>query len=88
MLILMRRGYIPININVDQLDEFSHRVESTANRTVIGLIVAALIVGSSIIMTVDAGPKLFGLPLFGMMGFVTANIGCGWLVLAMWSSRR
>lgn len=88
MLILMRRGYIPININVDQLEEFSHRIESTANRTVIGLIVAALIVGSSIVMTVDAGPKLFGLPFFGMMGFITANIGSGWLLLSMWNTRK
>lgn len=88
MLILMRRGYIPININVDQLEEFSHRIESTANRTVIGLIVAALIVGSSIVMTVDAGPKLFGLPFFSMMGFITANIGSGWLLLSMWNTRK
>lgn len=88
MLILMRRGYIPININVDHLEELSHQIESTANRTVIGLIVASLIVGSSIVMTVDAGPKLFGLPFFGMMGFITANIGSGWLLLSMWSSRK
>ncbi|MBL4608238.1 MAG: ubiquinone biosynthesis protein UbiB [Pseudomonadales bacterium] len=88
MLILMRRGYIPININVDQLEEFSHRVESTANRVVIGLIVAALIVGSSIVMTVDAGPMLFGLPFFGMMGFITANLGSAWLLLSMWHNRK
>ena len=88
MLILVRRGYIPININVEQLDELSSRLESTANRAIIGIIVAALIVGSSIVMTVDAGPKLFGLPFFGMMGFITANIGSAWLLLSMWNKRK
>ncbi|MBV1873511.1 MAG: ubiquinone biosynthesis protein UbiB, partial [Gammaproteobacteria bacterium] len=87
-LTLMRRGYIPININVQQLDDFSHRVERMINRTVIGLMVAALIVGSSIIMTVDAGPKFMDMPILGVLGFISANIGGTWVLLSMWFGRK
>ena len=85
---LMRRGYIPININVQQLDDFSHKIERMINRTVIGLMVAALIIGSSIIMTVDAGPRFLDMPLFGVLGFISANIGGAWVLLSMWFSRK
>jgi ubiquinone biosynthesis protein len=88
ILTLIRRGYIPININVNQLETLSSQLERTTNRSVIGIMVAALIVGSSIVMTVDAGPKIIGLPLFGMMGFISANIGGAWLLYSMWSSRK
>ena len=88
ILTLIRRGYIPININVNQLETLSSQLERTTNRSVIGIMVAALIVGSSIVMTVDAGPKIMGLPLFGMMGFISANIGGAWLLYSMWSSRK
>lgn len=88
ILTLIRRGYIPININVNQLDMLSSRLERITNRSVIGIMVAALIVGSSITMTVDAGPKIMGLPLFGMMGFISANIGGVWVLYSMWSSRK
>ena len=42
--------------------------------------VASLIIGSSIVMTVDGGPTLFGLPAFGFLGFVGAVAGALWLV--------
>jgi len=44
------------------------------------LVVAALIVGSSIVMTVPGGPTLLGLPFFGLLGFVGATVGSLWLV--------
>jgi len=44
-------------------------------------VVAALIIGSSIVMTVGGGPTLFGLPAFGLLGFVGATLGAIWLVL-------
>ena len=50
------------------------------------LVLAALIIGSSIVMTVKGGPTLFGLPAFGFLGFFGAVV-CGlWLVRAIWRS--
>jgi len=48
----------------------------------VGLIVAALIVGSSIVMTVD------GLHWLGMFGFLCASLGGLWLLLSIWKSNH
>ena len=52
-----------------------NQLDSAANRLVIGIVVAALIIGSSIVMTVPGGPKLLGLPLFGLLGYLGAAAG-------------
>ena len=52
------------------------------------LLVAALIVGSSIVMTVRGGPMLFGLPAFGLLGFLIAGIGGIWLAWSVLRSGR
>jgi len=55
---------------------------------VVGIVVAALIIGSSIVMTVPGGPTLLGLPFFGLIGFSSAAIGGIWLLLSIWKSNR
>jgi ubiquinone biosynthesis protein len=39
-------------------------------------------------MTVKGGPTLFGLPVFGFLGFSGAVLGGLWLVRAIWRSSR
>ncbi len=80
-----RRGRLTIELDLKRLDHFGHQLNHSANRLTIGVVTAALIVGSSIVMTVRGGPELFGLPLFGLLGFVVAGLNGIWLV---WSIRR
>lgn len=49
-------------------------MDRSSNRIVVGLIVAALIIGSSLIILAGTGPTLWGLPVFGLVGFTTAFI--------------
>jgi ubiquinone biosynthesis protein len=44
---------------------------------------AALIVASSIVMTIEGGPTLFGLPFFGVLGFTGALVGGVWLFVSI-----
>lgn len=46
------------------------QIDRAASRVAMALMVAALIVGSSIVMTVSGGPTLFGLPAIGFIGFI------------------
>jgi ubiquinone biosynthesis protein len=39
-------------------------------------------------MTVPGGPRLLGLPLFGLLGFLGALAGSLWLLLSIWRSYR
>jgi len=81
-----RRGRLEIHIDVTHLKRVGNQLDSAADRLVIGIVVAALIVGSSIVMTVPGGPTLPGLPFFGLLGFVGAVIGSLWLLLSIWRS--
>ena len=83
-----RRGRLEIRIDVTNLKHVGNQLDGAANRLVVGIIVAALIIGSSIVMTVPGGPTLLGLPLFGLLGYLGAAIGGVWLLLSIWKSSR
>jgi ubiquinone biosynthesis protein len=86
MLRAARKGRLNVNLDVERLESFGHRVEHSSNRLAGAMVIAALIVGSSIVMTVSGGPTLFGLPVFGFLGFVGAVLGGLWLLLSIWRS--
>lgn len=83
-----RRGRIQVDIEVQDLRAVADQLDRAASRIALGLVVAALIVGSSIVMTVRGGPELLGLPAFGLIGFVGALAGALWLLLGRGGGRR
>jgi ubiquinone biosynthesis protein len=83
-----RRGRLEIHIDVTHLKHVGNQLDGAVNRLVIGIIVASLIIGSSIVMTVPGGPTLLGLPTFGLIGYLSAAAGGVWLLLSIWKSRR
>ena len=50
------------------------RLDNVTNKIVLFLFASALIIGSSLIMTIDKGPMLFDMPLFGAIGFILSFI--------------
>ena len=83
-----RRGRLEIHIDVTHLKHVGNQLDGAANRLVIGIVVAALIIGSSIVMTVPGGPTLLGLPFFGLLGYLGAAAGGVWLLLSIWKSSK
>jgi len=83
-----RRGRLEIHIDVTHLKHVGNQLDGAANRLVIGIVVAAIIIGSSIVMTVPGGPTLLGLPLFGLIGYLGAAAGGIWLLMSIWKSRK
>ena len=81
-----RRGRVQVAIELAHLKRVGDQLDRAANRLALALVIAALIVGSSIVMTVQGGPTLFGLPAFGFLGFAGAVAGGLWLVRAIWRS--
>jgi ubiquinone biosynthesis protein len=77
-----RRGRLEIHIDVANLKHVGNQLDGAVNRLAVGLVVAALIVGSSIVMTVP------GLPILGLLGFLCAGLGGLWLLLSIWRSNR
>jgi len=73
--------YLVKKMSTDQLSvDFMHRgleslideMDRSSNRLVMGLIIAALIIGSSLIILAAKGPMLWDLPLFGLVVFAFA----------------
>jgi len=75
-----RHGKLNIHLDIAHLRRVGDQLNQAANRISMALVIAALIVGSSIVMTVEGGPTLFGLPAFGFLGFCSAVVGGLWLV--------
>jgi ubiquinone biosynthesis protein len=86
LLLAARRGRLEIQIDVTHLKQVGNQLNNAVNRLVVGVVIAALIIGSSIVMTVPGGPTLLGLPFFGLLGFLGAVLGSVWLLLSIWRS--
>jgi len=84
----IRRGELRAQFEHLGLDRLILELDRASNRISFALIIAALIVGSSLVMQIEAGPRLFGLPLFGLLGFGFAAILGFWLVIAILRSGR
>ena len=83
-----RRGHVSVAIELAHLKRVGDQIDRAANRLAMALVIAALIIGSSIVMNVQGGPTLFGLPAFGFLGFCGAGVGGLWLLRAIWRSSR
>ncbi|MFO7188458.1 MAG: AarF/UbiB family protein [Pseudomonadota bacterium] len=88
VLRMARRGRLELHVDVQSLRRVGNQLDRAANRLTVGIVIAALIIGSSIVMTVPGGPSLLGLPLFGLLGFLGAAVGGVWLLLSIRRSNR
>jgi len=87
----VRYGRLRIDLDLKRLDHVTHRVHGALNRATVGILTASLVVGSSIVMTVAAGPTLFGVPLltyFGLLGYLIAFVNSLWIIVSIWRSGR
>lgn len=83
-----RRGRVEVHIDIKELKEVSLRLDKAASRLTLGIVTAALIIGSAIVMNVERVPDESGLPLFGLLGFLGAVLGGVWLLFSIWRSGR
>jgi ubiquinone biosynthesis protein len=81
----LRQGRLRIEFEHVHLERLIHILDTASNRIAASLVVAALIIGSSIIMHTSRGPMFMEFPLLGVIGFVSAGI-IGFLLL--WSILR
>jgi ubiquinone biosynthesis protein len=84
----INRDKFKIDLEHRGLDKFTKDLDKSVNRLSSSLIIAALIVGSSIVMQIDTGPQLMGFPLFAFLGYSIAGlIGLIWVIAIFRSGR-
>lgn len=82
------KGRFKIEFQHRGLETFIAEMDKSSNRLSFGLIVAALIIGSSLITLSDKGPHFLGMPLLGFVGFVLAGLLGLWLIFGIMRSGR
>ncbi len=70
----VRQGRLHIEFEHMHLDRLVLVLEAASNRISASLVIAALIIGSSIVIHTNRGPMFMGFPLLGIIGFVSAGV--------------
>lgn len=70
---------LKVNFQHKGLDSLDHTIGDASNKITLGIIIGCLIVGSSLIITTNNPPLLFGYPVIGLLGFVLSMILGAWV---------
>jgi ubiquinone biosynthesis protein len=74
---------LEVNVKTPDARHLLNGFEKIANRVTTGLLLAALIIGASLMMRIDSSFRIFGYPGIAMICFLTALGGSSWLILGI-----
>ncbi|MCR4436624.1 MAG: AarF/ABC1/UbiB kinase family protein [Clostridiales bacterium] len=81
-------GKLKIQLEHIYLEKSVGELNKMVNRMVFGIIVSSLIIGSSLVIRLETGPKMFDISVFGMVGYIAAVIIGLWLLISIFRSGR
>ena len=84
----MSRDELRIHFEHENLAGLRATLDQVSNRLTFGIIIAALIVGSSMLITTGIGPLLFGFPALGIIGYLISGLLGLWVVFNMIRTRK
>lgn len=79
----LQKGQMGITLDFKRFDQISHQIDRAANRLTMGIVTAALIIGSSIVMSIETGPKFIG-----FIGYLLAFTNSLWIIWSIWRSGK
>ncbi|MDL1894284.1 AarF/ABC1/UbiB kinase family protein, partial [Sphingobacteriales bacterium CHB3] len=81
ILAKIKRDEISVRFDHRALERISSVLDRSSNRLSFAIVIAALIIGSSLVFQTGVGPKMFDFPLAGLIGLVMAMILGLWLLI-------
>jgi ubiquinone biosynthesis protein len=82
-------GEMTVRISNPGVDDLAHHIDVSVNRIAVALVVLGGLIGSSLIgVLADDGPKVLGLHLISVVGFVLAGAFGVWLLWGIFRSGR
>jgi len=75
-------GHLSFGIKLTQAEEFLGGIHKIANRITVGVVIAALLISSSLIMRVPSSFTIFGYPGLAVLGYLLASAAGFYLVLS------
>jgi ubiquinone biosynthesis protein len=82
------RGELTLGFRHENLGGLTNTLDNITNRLTFGIIIAAMIIGSSMIITTGIGPLLFGFPALGVIGYLISGLLGLWLVFNIIRQRK
>ncbi len=77
----LSKNQFKVKIDYGEESTFIDGFQKIANRITTGLVLAALIIGASLLMRIETPFQLFGYPGFAILLFLLAAGGAIWLLL-------
>jgi ubiquinone biosynthesis protein len=81
-------GKLSVALRHEGLQSFTVELEKSSNRLAFSILLAAIIVASSLILSAHVGPTWRGISLLGIAGYVLSAFLGFWLVIAILRSGR
>ena len=81
-------GELQLAFRHEGLGHFITELDRASNRLAFSVMVASLVIGSSLIMPADLGRRVFGVSGLGLLGYLTAFVLGVWLLIAILRSGR
>lgn len=88
VLKMVQRGQVKVNLNLMGSEQPIAKIDRMINRLIICILIAALLMASSLICTTDMDPKILGIPALGFVGFMSALAMSIWLFFKMLQLHR
>jgi ubiquinone biosynthesis protein len=80
---LLRQQKLTLKIRHDGIEKVLATHDQISNRIAFAIIIAALIVGSALIVISKTPPLFYGISLIGIIGFLAAALMGVWLLVAI-----
>jgi ubiquinone biosynthesis protein len=84
----LKRGKFKMEFEHRGLEDLAFHLNRASNRIAFSLVIAAVIIGSSIIIQTQIGPYLFGFSALGILGYGIAAVLGFWLIISILRSGR
>ncbi|MBU0970007.1 MAG: AarF/ABC1/UbiB kinase family protein [Proteobacteria bacterium] len=83
LISMAKQGKLKTRVKIEGLDRLMVTQDQTSNRISFSIIIAALILGSAIVLNSNIPPRVFGVSFIGIAGFIAAAMMGIWLLVAI-----
>ncbi len=84
----LERDELTVGFEHKRLEGMRRTMDQVANRLVLTLITASMIIGSSMIITTGIEPFIFGYPALGLIGYLISGLFGLWLIVDVLRRRK
>ncbi|MFZ0390035.1 MAG: AarF/ABC1/UbiB kinase family protein [Calditrichia bacterium] len=84
----IKQDEFAINFYHQGLENLTREIDRASNRVAFSLIIAAIVIASSLVIIFNRGPFLFGYPAIGIIGYFIASLLGLWLITSILRSGK